>query len=276
MRSNQTVSLVGALVLSVGVGVGLGVPTMAYAGGDAAAGKTKSLACQACHVSEAGTGDTPHLAGQREGYIAKQLKAFKAGNRKNPVMSAIAGELNDADVDNLAAFWSSQPAGSDTTVSPEIAAIKKSKMTFPKDFPKGFVLYNTENDEGQGTVTKQYVNTIGLQAVKAGKPMPDGSVIMVVKSTAKLDANKKPVVAKDGSWVTDTVKAYEGMEARAGWGKDIPELLRNVNWNYAVFTANKAPNTEVNQAICLACHVPAASMSYVFSFKHIQEKAGAK
>jgi cytochrome c553 len=274
MRSIRFGSFVGVLVL-VPI-LGLGLPVVAHAGGDAAAGKAKSLACQACHVAEASAGDTPHLAGQRATYLVKQLKAFKAGDRKNPVMAAITTVLSDADIDNLAAFWSSQPAGSDTTVTPEIAAIKKSKMTFPQGFPKGFTLYGSVNKDDHGAVARQYINDVGFQAVKAGKPVPDGSIIIVANYSAKLGADKKPIADKDGSWQTDQIQGYEGMEARAGWGKDVPELIRNVNWNYAVFGADKTPKTEVNQAICLACHVPAASTSYVFSIKRIQAKAGAK
>jgi cytochrome c553 len=266
--------LVGVLVI-IPV-LGLGLPVVAHAGGDAAAGKAKGVACQACHVADTGGVDAPHLAGQRATYLVKQLKAFKAGDRKNPVMSAITSVLSDADIDNLATFWSSQPAGSDTTVPPEVAAIKKSKMTFPPSFPKGFVLYGSVNKEDQNTVVKQYINEVGFQAVKAGKPVPDGSVIIVASYAAKLGADKKPVADKDGTWVPDQAKGYEGMEARAGWGKDIPELIRNVNWNYTVFGPDKAPKTDVNQAICLACHVPAAKTSYVFGLPKIQAKAGVK
>ena len=271
-------TLLGAVAVTLGLPAAARAdgPAAARADGDAAAGKAKSLACQACHVAIPSSGDTPHLVGQRASYLAKQLKAFKAGDRKNPVMAALAGQLSDADIADLAAYWSSQPAGSDTTAPDAVAAIKKSKMGFPKTFPKGFILYSTENKEEQKSVTKQYVNTVGFAAVKAGKPMPDGSAIMVVNYAAKLDADGKPVLDKDGSWVTDKVKGYEGMEARAGWGKDIPEMLRNVNWNYTLFTADKAPRTEINQAICLSCHVPAAKDSYVFSFAKIQAKARAK
>lgn len=268
MRSNQTVRIVGVLAIS------LGLPAVALAGGDAAAGKALATSCQACHVGD--TGDTPHLSGQRPTYLAKQLKAFKANDRKNPVMNAITSVLDDAAIDNLAAFWAGQPAASDATVPPEAAAIKKSKMTFPKDFPKGYTLYASVNHDEKSSVSQQWVNSVGLQAVKAGKPMPDGSVIIVANYAAKLGADKKPVVGKDGNWELDKVQGYEGMEARAGWGKDIPELIRNVNWNYAIFTADKAPRVEVNQAICLACHVPAAKNSYVFSFAKIQAKVGAK
>lgn len=270
IRFGRFGSFVGVLIIS------LGLPVVAHAGGDAAAGKAKSLACQACHLAVAPTGDTPHLVGQRETYIAKQLKAFKSGDRKNPFMNAMAGQLSDADIDNLAAYWSSQPAGSDATVPAEVAAIKKSQMTFPRDFPKGFTLYASVNKEDQASVAKQYVNAVALQAAKANQPLPDGSAIIVVNYAAKLDASKKPVADKDGSWAVDKVMGYEGMEARAGWGKDIPELLRNANWNYGIFTADKAPRAEVNQAICLACHKPTAATSFVFGWKKIQAKAGAK
>jgi cytochrome c553 len=274
MRSNRVGKLFASLI---GVlAVALGLPAVASAAGNAADGKTKSLACQACHVAVAPNGDTPHLAGQRETYLVKQLKAFKAGDRKNPLMSAMASQLTDADIENLAAYWSSQPAGSDTTVAPNVAAIKKSQMTFPKDFPTGFVLYSTTNKEDQPVVSKSYINNAGFAAVKAGKPLGDGTTIIVINYAAKLDASKKPLSEKDGTYTPDKIVAYAGMEARAGWGNTIPELLRNANWNYGVFNADKTPKPEVNQTVCLACHKPKADTSYLFLLKDIQAKAGAK
>jgi cytochrome c553 len=276
MRSNRSgrLSFVGALV--VALGVALGLPALASAAGNAAEGKTRSLACAACHVAPAPTGDTPHLAGQRETYIVKQLKAFKNGDRKNPLMSAMTSQLSDADIENLAAYWSGQPAGSDTTVPANVAAIKKSQMTFPKDFPTGFTLYSTTNKEDQPVVSKSYVNAAGFAAVKAGKPLPDGTVIIVVNSAAKLDTNKKPLTEKDGSYTPDKVVAYAGMESRTGWGNAVPELLRNANWNYGVFNPDKTPKPELNQSVCLACHKPKADTSYLFLLKDIQAKASAK
>jgi cytochrome c553 len=258
-------AVLGVLVISL--------PVVATAGGDVAAGQALSLACQSCHVAV--TGDTPALVGQREGYIAKQLKAFKAGDRKNDLMQAMATQLSDADIANLAAYWAKQPAGSDAKLSPEAAAIQKPQMTVPKDFPKGFVLYSTVNKEAEGGVSKSYINNIGFQAVKAGKPLPDGSAIIVANYAAKLDASKKPVVEKDGSWALDKITSYAGMEARAGWGKTIPEMLRNANWNYGVFGADRSVKP-VNQALCLACHKPKESTSYVFLLADIEAKSRAK
>jgi cytochrome c553 len=49
----------------------------------------------------------PNLAGQKEGYLALQIKAFRDGTRKNPMMSPMAAGLSDADIDNLAAYYAS-------------------------------------------------------------------------------------------------------------------------------------------------------------------------
>ena len=82
---------------------------VAQAGGDAAAGKAKSAVCAGCHGA-AGISNNPvwpNLAGQKEAYLAKQLHAFKSGSRVDPMMSSTAKGLSDADIDNLAAYFSS-------------------------------------------------------------------------------------------------------------------------------------------------------------------------
>jgi cytochrome c553 len=78
--------------------------------GDVEAGKTKATQiCQACHGLN-GIGLQPiypNLAGQKEPYMVAQLKAFKSGERKNPIMAPMAMSLSDADIDNVAAYYSS-------------------------------------------------------------------------------------------------------------------------------------------------------------------------
>jgi cytochrome c553 len=77
--------------------------------GDAAAGKAKSAACGACHgMNGISANDIwPNLAGQKAGYLVAQMKAFRDGQRKNPMMSPMAAPLSDTDIDNLAAYYSS-------------------------------------------------------------------------------------------------------------------------------------------------------------------------
>ncbi len=76
---------------------------------DIAAGKAKSATCAACHGANGISAIPmyPNLAGQKEAYMVKQLKAFKSGERKDPVMSAMAMPLSDADIANVSAYFAS-------------------------------------------------------------------------------------------------------------------------------------------------------------------------
>ena len=94
------------LTLAVAATVMMASPVFA---GDAAAGKAKTGMCAACHGA-AGISSVPmypNLAGQKEAYIAKQLKDFKSGNRKDPVMAPMAMALSDEDMANIAAYYAS-------------------------------------------------------------------------------------------------------------------------------------------------------------------------
>jgi cytochrome c553 len=64
--------------------------------------------CQACHGLD-GLSKVPHarnIAGQPEPYLVAQLQAFKSGSRKNDAMSVVAPSLSDADIEDLAAYFS--------------------------------------------------------------------------------------------------------------------------------------------------------------------------
>lgn len=85
------------------------LPVISYAAGDAAAGKVKAASCAICHGAEGVSANDiwPNLAGQKSGYLVKQMKAFRDGDRKDPMMSPMAAPLSDEDIDNLAAHFSS-------------------------------------------------------------------------------------------------------------------------------------------------------------------------
>jgi len=76
---------------------------------DPAAGKEKAALCAACHgPSGISLNDLwPNLAGQKEGYLKKQITAFRDGARNDPSMQPMVANLTDADIDNLAAYFSS-------------------------------------------------------------------------------------------------------------------------------------------------------------------------
>jgi cytochrome c553 len=76
--------------------------------GDAAAGKAKAMTCMACHGA-AGISPNdiwPNLAGQKEGYLVKQITAFRDGVRVDPMMAPMVRSLSDDDIANLATYFS--------------------------------------------------------------------------------------------------------------------------------------------------------------------------
>jgi cytochrome c553 len=77
--------------------------------GDAKAGHEKAEAvCGVCHGVDglAKIPEAPNLAGQTETYLIEQITAFKSGERKNEMMSVVVQDLSDADIENLAAYYS--------------------------------------------------------------------------------------------------------------------------------------------------------------------------
>ncbi|GJG97798.1 cytochrome c [Cupriavidus pauculus] len=77
--------------------------------GDVQAGRAKAMQCQTCHGLDGKSKlpEAPHLAGQVEQYLVKALKDYKTGARKDEMMSMMAKPLSNADIENLAAFYSS-------------------------------------------------------------------------------------------------------------------------------------------------------------------------
>jgi cytochrome c553 len=82
----------------------------AAAGADLANGQRLAEgSCAACHGHN-GIGIIPlypNLAGQKREYLVAQLRAFRDGSRKNPIMSPMAAHLTDAEIEDVAAYFAS-------------------------------------------------------------------------------------------------------------------------------------------------------------------------
>jgi cytochrome c553 len=100
-------TLLSAALLGGAIALGSSVAVA----GNAAAGKEKAKACAACHGADgnSASADFPRLAGQHADYLVKSLQGYKSGTRKNPVMAPMGANLSQRDMEDLAAFFSSQP-----------------------------------------------------------------------------------------------------------------------------------------------------------------------
>ncbi len=91
----------------------LAVAATAHAAGDPEAGKAKSATCAACHGTNGISPNSlwPNLAGQKDQYLISSIKAYRDGKRTDPLMTPMAATLSDQDIADLAAYFSSLPAG---------------------------------------------------------------------------------------------------------------------------------------------------------------------
>ncbi|HEX5126473.1 MAG TPA: cytochrome c [Rhodocyclaceae bacterium] len=88
----------------------LSATNVAFASGDPDRGKEKSTVCAACHNADGNSvvPTFPRLAGQNEDYIVHALASYKNGTRKNEVMKGMVATLTKQDMEDLAAYFSSQ------------------------------------------------------------------------------------------------------------------------------------------------------------------------
>ena len=117
-------------------------------------------------------------------------------------------------------------------------------VQFPAKFAEG-VHYATVN---RGNIKQDlYTSRHAIDAVKAGRRFPSGTVITLVDT-------------RDGR-----LFRYVVMEKRSGWGADYPPERRNGEWEFQAFNADKSVNSSENLARCSGCHQSQAQNDFVFT-----------
>lgn len=100
-----------------------------------------------------------------------------------------------------------------------------------------------------------YTSRAAIDAARADKPLPDGTVITLVDY-------------RDGQ-----IHRYVVMEKRAGAGAAYPPELRNGDWLFEVFNADRSVNLKDDVKRCLSCHQPQAKTDHVFTFERLKGAA---
>ena len=147
------------------------------------------------------------------------------------------------------------------------------KVAFPEGFDKG-VLYTTVDRADNKQYRELYTSQAAVDAAKKGQPMPDGTVVTLVQYRAKLGADGNPEKDANGRFIKTDILAYTVMEKRTGWGTEYPDDIRNGEWEYQAFKADKSPNTAANLTACFNCHKPLDKQDFVFLYDKL--KAAAK
>jgi Cytochrome P460 len=145
------------------------------------------------------------------------------------------------------------------------------KVAFPDNHAAG-VLFTTV-DRADNKQFREFYTSAALDAAKKGEPLPSGTVITMLQYAAKLDAQGNPEKDANGRFIKGNLTGYAVMEKRAGWGTEYPDNVRNGEWEYQAFKADKTVNTGANLSACFNCHKPLDKQDYVFLYDKMKAPA---
>jgi Cytochrome P460 len=143
------------------------------------------------------------------------------------------------------------------------------KVAFPDNYATGVMYLSLDKPESK-QVHQVYAMPEAFAAARKDQPMPSGTVFTVVRYSAQLDAQGNPIKGADGQFVKGELLGYAVMEKRMGWGSEYPDTLRNGEWEYRAFTAEKKPNENVKLTTCFECHKPTANHDFVYSYDKLK------
>ena len=144
------------------------------------------------------------------------------------------------------------------------------KIAFPENYAKG-VLYTTVDRADNKQYRELYATPEAIAALKAGQPMPSGTVLTLVQHKAKLGADGNPEKDANGRFIKGELVGYTVMEKRTGWGSEYPDDIRNGEWEYQAFKADKSVNDKANLKNCFTCHKPLDKQDFVFSYQALKD-----
>lgn len=151
------------------------------------------------------------------------------------------------------------------------------RVPYPADYQTRFVQYNSVErpDRKPAQIRFFYANKESFEAMRAGQPAPNGTVLVMEDRYAKLDAAGNPILDAKGRWIpTDEVITIAVQEKRAGWGEAIPTNKRNGDWDYSAFTPKGEMRPNLSTDSCFTCHLNRTKSDYTFTYlKYFADKA---
>jgi plastocyanin len=149
------------------------------------------------------------------------------------------------------------------------------KITFPANW-KDHVLYTTVDRHDIKQHRELYASSqAAVDAMKAGRPLPDGTVLTLIQYKAQVDAAGNPIKDAKGRFIKGDLIAHTVMQKQKGWGAEYPAEWRNGEWEYAAFGPDGKLNEKANYKACFECHKPHEKQDFVISLAALRGAAAA-
>jgi hypothetical protein len=140
-----------------------------------------------------------------------------------------------------------------------------NRVEVPTDYMTGYVLYDKVDKPDRKIIRFLYISPQAASLRDAGRPLPNGTVLVMEDHAAETDASGGVITGSDGRLIaTSRITAIAVMEKRDGWGASIPVERRNGDWDYGAFDG-AGQRRNVSTDPCFACHLPHGARDYTFT-----------
>lgn len=147
-----------------------------------------------------------------------------------------------------------------------------TKVSFPSGYART-VRWLVLDKEPQKQVHEIYAPPEAFEAARKGQAMPEGTVFVVVRYSAKLDAQGNLVKDENGRLIKNELLSFNVMQKGKGWGAEYPDTLRNGEWEYRAFNADHTSNDQARLTACFECHKSQESHDFVHAYEKLTAAA---
>ena len=134
------------------------------------------------------------------------------------------------------------------------------QVAFPRELGVLYATLERVEDGPGGRFRELYADQAALDAVRAGKPLPYGTVLVRAIYDVLRDPKGAPVKDANGRLTKTKLLSVNVMEKRAGWGGKHPAG----EWDYQSFAPDGTRLAEPAASACFECHHQVQAQDFVF------------
>ncbi|MEM7249802.1 MAG: cytochrome P460 family protein [Pseudomonadota bacterium] len=144
-------------------------------------------------------------------------------------------------------------------------------VKFPANYRETMTNYlSLDRTQNPDQVIRLYANDVAMQGPGADGKLPFGSILVAEVYKAKKDDAGQVLKSELGRRIRDKFALVAVMQREEGWGDDLPEGLRNENWEMGAFKPDGS-GAGKNLNSCRACHAPLVATHHLFSMEHLRK-----
>ncbi len=141
------------------------------------------------------------------------------------------------------------------------------KVAFPADYAKG-VLYTTVDRADNKQYRELYAPKAAIDAVKAGKPIPSGTVLTMRQLQGQARGRRQSREGRQRPLHQDrrARRPTSSWRSAPAGAPSIPTTCATANGSTRRSRPAKTVNDKANLKACFTCHKPLDKQDFVFSF----------